>query len=421
MLPKEKRLFIFDQSLKDMRGHHFTLTRNITLSAQKHGYSVYWLCSSAFKFEGDMNVSNVNLRPVLKTSMYDAYKDGAETIDNPEKLMVESLLAACKTDSLTAQDRLLFHTADGLTYLAIAELMNRLKPALCPIIHICTPYDPVGVMPNRRDAKEISDMIAGLDKADLVNKKIFFYGENELLATHLEKLWGVNVRPLCLPAVNFENNISKTAAIQFRREVLGIGPNVFLSTYLGSARLEKGYHYLPYIVSRSFELIGKDAFQALAPRDLHFAFQSSPQVIGYNPTIKNAIIKMSNMPEGHVTLLKDVMTNETYATLLYASDLIILPYEQEKYRVRGSGIVTEALSAKKILAATEGSYPGYIAKKSGGVTADTPVNFAKAILNVMRNREYHQAEANNSALAYHNDNHYGAYWIKCMDAEAAKP
>lgn len=411
------RLFIFDQSLRDVQGHHFTLTRNVTLSAQKEGYSVYWICSTGFKLTQDMNVSGIEVRPTLKNSMYDSYKSGAPEVKNPEKLMVEALLTACESDNITENDRLLFHTADGLTYLAVAELMKVLKPSKCPVIHICTPYDPVGVMPNRRDAGEIADAISELNKLGWVDKKIFFYGENDLLSAHLSKLWNVKVRPLNLPAANFSHVSSKTSTIQFRREKLGIGPEVFLCTYLGSARLEKGYHQLPYVVSRTFEFAGKGEFQDVNPSKIHFAFQSSPQIIGYHQTIKNAMAKMLQRPKSQVTLLTDVMSNEDYSKLLFASDMVILPYEVDKYRVRGSGVVTEVLSAGKILAATSGTYPGHIAENSGGVTADTPLNFAKSILKVIQNKTRYREMARKSAVAYSSENHYEYYWTRCLAVE----
>ena len=294
---KAPRLFIFDQSLKDVQGHHFTLTRNVTLSAQEQGFSVYWICSTDFMTTKDMDFSDVEIRPTLSTSMYESYKRGAKDVKYPEKRMVKALLAACTADNITANDRMLFHTADGSTYLAVAEMMKSLKPSNCPVIHICTPYDPIGVMPNRRDADEIAAAIASLDRLDLVEKKIFFYGENNLLAAHLTKLWRVKVRPLNLPAANFSSNVSRTSTIQFRREKLGIRPDVFLCTYLGSARLEKGYHHLPYVVEKTFEFVGLGEFESVSPRHIHFAFQSSPQIIGYNQTIKNAMAKMYQKPD----------------------------------------------------------------------------------------------------------------------------
>ena len=418
MASQSPRLFIFDQSLKDVQGHHYSLTRNITMSAQEQGFSVYWICSADFIATEDMDISNVEIRPVLRNSMYDSYKRGAKDVKSPEKHLLKALLAASAADDINANDKLLFHTADGATYLAVAGMIKSLKPSKCPVIHICTPYDPIGVMPNRRDANEISAAIASLKRSGLVGGKIFFYGENDLLAAHLTKLWRVKVRSLTLPAANFSNSVSKTSTIQFRREKLGIRPDVFLCTYLGSARLEKGYHHLPYILEKTFELVGQDEFAEISPNHLHFALQSSPQIIGYNQTIKNAMAKMYQKPREQVTLLTDVMSNTAYSQLLFASDMVILPYEMEKYKVRGSGIVTEVISAGKILAATTGSYPGHIAKNSGGITAVRPIEFARSILRVVKSPTKYRELAQQSAIAYNSENHYRAYWRKCLAAEA---
>jgi len=199
---------------------------------------------------------------------------------------------------------------------------------------------------------------------------------------------------------------------------LRIRPDVFLCIYLGSARLEKGYQHLPYIVEKTFELAGRGEFESISPRRIHFAFQSSPQVIGYNQTIKNAMAKMYQKPREQVTLLTDVMSNTDYSKLLFASDLVILPYELEKYKLRGSGIVAEVLSTGKILAATTGSYPGHVAKQCGGITAVRPVEFARSILKVAAAPDSYRDLAQQSAVAYSSENHYRTYWSRCLAAEA---
>ncbi|MEZ5894189.1 MAG: hypothetical protein R3C58_13730, partial [Parvularculaceae bacterium] len=65
------RLFIADPSLKDLRGHHYMLTRAATLSAQSAGFDVVWLCSA--KYEGALDQAGASVAPVFGASMYDAY------------------------------------------------------------------------------------------------------------------------------------------------------------------------------------------------------------------------------------------------------------------------------------------------------------------------------------------------------------
>ena len=265
-------------------------------------------------------------------------------------------------------------------------------------------------MPNRESADAITAMIDQLVAQNMVGKIVHFHGENELLSEHLSKLWSIPVHTLNLPVNQHKNSFSRATLIQYRRTVLGISPTTFLCTYLGAARLEKGYHYLPYIISKTFEYGGGDA-------PIHFTIQSSPQVIGYNSTIKNAILKMKQRPRHQVTLITDVLKNEEYSKLLHASNLILLPYEKEKYRVRGSGIVSEAIEAGKIVLGTTGTYPGAMGKIYVGDSAKEPKNFAKKIISFEKNRDFFENKARQAAENFIENNKCENYIRKCLDVE----
>jgi glycosyltransferase involved in cell wall biosynthesis len=414
------RLVIVDQSLKDIRGHHFTLTRDITKSAIRAGFDVIWYCSTEFKPSPDLNTYGAEIRPVFKICMYDRYKknSGAKAKGvSLEDSLLQALTQGFKADNITSADRVLLHTADGATYLAISKLILDLPAKSRPVFHICTPYDPVGVMPNRDDPDDIFQSIARLKEKKLIGKKAFYYGENPFLAEHLSEIWDIPVNPLELPASEDRSQISKTSLIQYRRETLGIGPNVFLTVYLGSARLEKGFQHLPYVVSRAFEFAGKGTFKDVRPNTFHFAFQSSPQIIGYHPDVKKALERMDVMPAGQVTCLRHSLSDEEYSKLLHAADAVILPYEADKYRVRGSGIVSEALTAGKIILATKNSYPAKRMFKGAGASAESPQEFAKAILSIIKNKEGYARNAKKGSIQYHKDNALQSYWPKCLKVE----
>jgi hypothetical protein len=420
MAIKEKqkpRLIIADPSLKDIRGHHFTLSRDVTKSAVRAGFDVIWYCSSEFKHAPDLDICGATVHPIFGASMYDRYKQQGNQSDvSLEQSMLDAISDGFKKDKITSKDRVLFHTADGATYLAISKYMTTASAQSCPIFHICTPYDPVGVMPNRNDADEVCQAIARLKKK-LIGKKAFFYGENPFLAKHLASIWDIPVHSLELPASEDRCLFSKTSLIQFRRETFGLSPSDFLTIYLGSARLEKGYQLLPYIVGRTFEFAGKGEFSAVNPTTVHFAFQSSPQIIGYHPDIKKAVEKMDAMPKSQVTILRQPLSDRDYSMLLHASDAVILPYEADKYRVRGSGIVSEALTAGKIILATRNSYPAKRINKGAGGDAESPLEFSKVLLGIVQNKSAYLKNAEEASAEYRQNNSLESYWPKCLKIE----
>lgn len=413
-----KRLFVFDPSLVDAQGHHFTLTLNATRSAQACGFHVTWVCSTQFDAQSLAVPADVVVQPVLSWSMYDAYRDDGDAAEPTGESFAEMLGAAMDSCAMTEDDRMLFHTADGVTYLGL-ELALRDRPAAAtPIMHVCTPYDPVGVMPNRKDAKEISRAIAKLDKAGKIDTRVYLYGENKYLAAHLAALWGVQVTALDLPVAP-QIEPSQAARHQFRREQLGITPDTFLCAYLGSARLEKGYQKLPFVIQNVQRIVSSKPYAGPDAPRIHFAMQSSKQVVGYHPDIITAINRIEALEADNVTLFHNALTTEFYDNVLFASDVMMMPYELNEYRVRGSGIVVEALNAGATIVATEGSYPGLVALETGGAVATKPKDFAQAIVDLAVNAKQTRKRARQASQHYRAHSDAANYWPRCLAREAA--
>lgn len=431
------RLFIVDPSLKDLRGHHYMLTRAATKSAQAAGFDVTWLCSTAFSPELDQ--SGAAIAPVFGASMYDAYlqKPGATAgrlagwrrrfakalgvgvaqqkapSAAAASRFATDLLGAIKDFAIGAGDRILLHTADGESLLAVAQYAKVTALDAMPIIHVATPYDPVGVMPNKQNIEQLTPDIAILRDQNKLDRKLFLYAENALLAAHLTEIWSAPVRPLPLPVTAGDPSAAQAARTQMC-EKLGINEDAFLVVSLGSARLEKGFHLMPDIVRRVFEFAGEDA-----RAKIKFVLHASPQIIGRDPVIAKAIDALQARPDGDVFLLLDGLSDDDYQALLHASDVVLMPYGEREYRVRGSAVVTEAISAGKSIVAKPGTYPGAAAEQHGGRTGAAPIDMAKAIIEIFDQREAFAARAASERNAYIADNAIEKYWRRCLDAEAA--
>lgn len=419
-----RQLLIADPSLTDRRGHHYNLTRLAAQSAEEAGFEARWLVSR--ELNADLAAAHPEAIPAFASSMYDAYKPGAAPLPRrgllqrllrprpaaPETAapapdlalsMLEGLLEGIEESGAGPADHLLFHTADGATYRAVGQLLEMRDPASLPIIHLCTPYDPVGVMPNRKTPEEVAAPIHKMEERGLLGSRVHLYAENDGLASHLSTLWEVVVSPLPLPVEEAGDDIGAEIS-RFRQEALGVAPDSFVVASLGAARLEKGFNMFPDIIRRTYELAGTPEFPGTSAEKIHFALHASPQIIGRHPVIAAALEKLEALGSDRVTLLIEPLSDLGYRTLLEAADAVCLPYNTKDYRVRSSGIVTEALAAGKYLIASSGSYPGHVAENCFGGTGETPMEMARSLLTLIASKEERDARFRDAVDAFRTEN-----------------
>jgi glycosyltransferase involved in cell wall biosynthesis len=109
-------------------------------------------------------------------------------------------------------------------------------------------------------------------------------------------------------------------------------------TYLGDAREEKGYQHLPAVV------------QDLWPEEVQsgivsFVFQSNYNVTPGEAAAVVARNQLSAYPSTKVRLFKEAISSEQYRELLLSADIMLLPYREDLYYARSSGVLIEALAA----------------------------------------------------------------------------
>src|SRR5690606_13077766 len=91
----------------------------------------------------------------------------------PHRVQASDIRRGIAKFSLGPADRILFHTADGHTYAALGDLLSELKPDNLPILHVCTPYDSEGIMPNRVAAHPIPAVVASWKSRGLLDRRVF--------------------------------------------------------------------------------------------------------------------------------------------------------------------------------------------------------------------------------------------------------
>lgn len=118
--------------------------------------------------------------------------------------------------------------------------------------------------------------------------------------------------------------------------------------YLGEARIEKGFHVVPFIIEY---LLAQDDI-----RDkVRFFIQTGANPVNEQPLVINARDQLERRAktDEHMSL-KGFMSEDEYAAAIEAIDILMLPYGPGDYTRRGSGVATEAVSAAKPLVVSRG-------------------------------------------------------------------
>ncbi|MDX2308694.1 MAG: hypothetical protein NW216_10685 [Hyphomicrobium sp.] len=429
------RFAIADPSLRDTRGHHHALSTRIAESARIAGLSPAWICHRSASFPDSNELA---IAPIFSVSMYDAYeknrKPQADAAWSDRLPMIGSWLAAKRKPQskvphealaadiregaarlkLTNRDRMLFHTADGHTYAALHLLLSDDRAESLPVFHVCTPYDPVGVMPNRVADMPIVHSVTAWKARNMIGRRLFLYGENERLSAHIANVWKTRVDALPLPAVDAPVTTPDMVTKHWDRAAES---GTLKIVHLGPARLEKGFHLIPDIVAEALRVLEADGIPAKA-EPLRFVIQATPQIVGYNPQVLKAIDRLRSFGDT-VRLITDTLDDKTYAELTATSDVVLMPYGQKEYAYRSSGVVSEALSMDKIIVATANTYPASMIAEDSGLTASTAMEFGRAIARIYEERDAFRAGAVRQGALYRSNCAPNRYVERCLEAEAS--
>lgn len=368
------RLVIADPSLVDERGHHFSLTLQISKGARELGIETIWFTNKSFKV--DKLPEYISVEPVFSLTMYDRYKPELKgnLPENKEKILLSELKNGIYKKNLARDDHILFHTAFGDVYRALPLFLESRTVDNLPYLHLSTPYEPK-IMPGRDSGDNIIDILHTVKASNYTDKKVFFWAETPQLAADYTVTYGFNVRALVLPPPATDISLCTETHDE-----------VYVALYLGAAREEKGFLHLPKLVEGLYESHGKTG-------KLKFIIQCTPQIIGYMPSIQSAIDKLSKYPESYVTLVKDVLTEKDYNHYLLKSNALMLLYDQKNYRIRGSGIAVEAISSDKCILTFKNTFCESLIKYGGGESVNSPNEAIGRLMYMVDNKDYYSQQA----------------------------
>lgn len=229
-------------------------------------------------------------------------------------------------------DHVLLGTAHARETLAVQLIAARLGPERTPNFHLefrHPLFKGEPLLEEREPSQNVRLHRAffSLFEQSSANPRIKFYTDTEELARDYGRLGKMPFGVLPIP---------------FRWELIANPPGpaqTLRLAYLGEARDEKGFHWLPKLIDRLME----DYLLTGRARFLIQANVSAPQ---YNPLSDQVLEKLRGYAPDYVELfgLQAPLGPEEYYSLVSRADAVLLPYDRDRYRACSSGTLAEAIA-----------------------------------------------------------------------------
>ncbi|HVX12973.1 MAG TPA: glycosyltransferase [Pirellulales bacterium] len=184
-------------------------------------------------------------------------------------------------------------------------------------------------------------------QAQLSGQRVYFYTDTDPLTVQYNRLGAASFRTVPIPVAADYRAEADAASVDYNAASRRASEHSLHVVYIGDARTEKGYHWLPHLVG--------DSFAAGLP--VRFTFQSNFNIPQGEPAPAVARTQLEALPPSHrVELLKHPLASEPYRRLLLDSDVVVIPYDRDNYYARSSGIFAEALVAGKPVIVPAGTW-----------------------------------------------------------------
>ena len=269
-------------------------------------------------------------------------------------------------------DLLVFPCCDAVQVQALAMILRRRMPLPAPHIVMWILLPEV--------LEECSGAFASLKEAVSDERRIAVYCETTAMAETLGNLIGLQVG--VAPSANLAGVNGKG-----RRRAGNAAPKVICT---GVGNTAKGYDLLPGALAR-----------VLRSND-DVTFWIHGVVANSNQAHNLAIFKsLSNMGRRVVTS-NAVLTPEDYLAHLLQADLVLLPYDEKVYGMRGSGVFNEAREIGIPIVATRGcgfATPAFCQGWGVEIAERSPIGVAEAILEAVSRLPELTARAADAAAA----------------------
>ena len=243
------------------------------------------------------------------------------------------------------------------------------------------------------------DNLSDDERADLAkfinNESLVLLTEIAVLAKLLNDKYNLSViNSFLLPCT-----ISVIKSVIYPKERVAVqAKNHFKIGYLGGFRREKGASKLPEILEGLKNLIN----QSDSKLSIEFIMQKAKYKSRFKLAIYNFKLmrsirnKVKPNQEIKLTVLSEKLSQNLFINSVESVDLLLVPYEEESYRFKGSGIVVDGILAQKPIVYTQGIGMSEFLNFGNAEAAAQLSDFAPKIMKILLNLGVYR---NNTALA----------------------
>jgi glycosyltransferase involved in cell wall biosynthesis len=313
------RALIIDPALRSKGGHHYSAVLRLQRELSKLGIGSSCLASAYADREV---VRDLGCTPSFTKSVYGRdYGDAGEFAGNVAETG-RQLMQALRWGP--AADLLILPCCDQVLAMAVARYLKQGRRMYTPHVVLWLLYGP-----NRKTATddplaaaanvECRDAFANL-RASLSEGRLQAYCETPAMAAFYRALLGLDVQIAPGPGLVLAGRTART-------ERPGSASTVVC---IGFANRPKGYRLLPGAIAQVLQRHG----------DVTFLVHGI--VEGSDAEDEQSTFDCLSALGERVVVRQDVLAQEEYEAWLARADLVLLPYDPNVYKSRGSGVFTEA-------------------------------------------------------------------------------
>ena len=330
------RALIIDPALRSKGGHHYNTVLRLQGDLSRLGIGFSCLGSA---YADQEVVRDLGCTPSFTKSVYGRdYADAGEFARNVAETG-RQLSRALR--GVPSAELLILPCCDQVLAMAVARYVKRRKLVYAPHVVLWLLYGPhhktatdgpSTAAANVECRGAFAQLKAGLNIRTGSARRLQAYCETPAMAAFYRALLDLNVQIAPGPALVLAG---RTA----RAERLGSAATVVCA---GFANRPKGYRLLPGAIERVLQ----------QHRDVTFLIHGI--VDGSDAEDEQSTFDRLSALGERVVVRRDVLAQEEYAAWLARADLVLLPYDGNVYKSRGSGVFTEAQRLGIPVIATKG-------------------------------------------------------------------
>lgn len=385
------RLFILDQNLSSLQGHHLSYSSLLSQAGQEEGIEAFVVAN--------MNVTidspNARLIPALKHSYWQELSP-VENVPPLQHLTARAtdfeatLLELASQFSWAGRDVLFLPYANMIHPFALRRLHDALAPNIPRTVLLFRrelwEQAAHARMPVRDGELTLTVSLSYLFAGPGASKVRLFSDSDVLTRDYMAHV----------------GHLFQTAPIPVHPELTAREPKqreVPLNlVYVGDARTEKGFHLLPKIAQHFNTELQAGTIQLIV--------QSNFNVPGGEPGVAEAREQLAAFPNVH--LVPGPLDVVAYNDLITSAHIILLPYRGQDYHARTSGILAEAIHAAAPVVVPKATWlSDQLANNGAGLTflSGNPEDLCQALDELIAQYEKFSERAflrRSAFLAFHN-------------------